>query len=132
MHAQTWAQKELKLIDPRYFAVWDTKNKCFRVRKWYSTHPIDQKLSLWESRSDNIAKLPPYEEINMAFVESMREGFYWARNAKMLLQEIDESNAKLEESEAREQDYMARYMAKEIYRIYREPRIILSGREWQR
>lgn len=132
MRAQIWVQKELSLIDPLYFAVWDTPNWCWRVRKWTSTHPIDHKLTLWESRSENVTKLPIMEEFNMEFINSMREGLYWARNAKYLLQEIDESNARLEERENEEQDYMARFMAKEVYRIFREPRVILSGKEWQR
>ena len=132
MKAPRWVQDELKCIDSRYFAVWDNRKRCMRIRKWHSTNPIDQRLNTWEYRSDNVANLPAYEEVNGAFIESMKEGLYWARNAKYLLQEIDESNARLEQQEQDEQTYMAKFMAKEIYRIYREPRVVLGGKEWQR
>ena len=152
MNAPRYIQDELKLIDSRYFAVFDPlprvcgngaevplfvdKQGRWLIRKWKSVHPIDQRLNTWRFNSTDIltVKETDDEDNDMGFhaldrrvLDAMKMGFYWARNAKQLLQDIDKSNEDMEAKEEAEEDYIHRYGAKMIWRRYREPRIFLGG-----
>lgn len=152
MNAPKYIQKELSLIDPLYFIAYDPlprvcgngeeiplfvdKQGRWLVRKWKTVNPINQRLDTWRFNSINILTVSKTDEgnndigfcsIDRRVIDTMREGFYWARNAKRILHDIDRSNDSMVEREEAEEDYIHRYGAKMIWRRFREPRVFLGG-----
>ena len=56
MRAERWIQRELSLINPLYFAVWDKYQ--WRIRKWQSIHPLNHRIENWLIASTNIMSIP--------------------------------------------------------------------------
>lgn len=123
MIAPLYLKNELKLVHPLYFPVYDDRNKIWRIRKWLSINPMNHKLNTWQFNSTNILNVG--KEINMKAVESVRRGLWGARFGKRLLQEVDESNARLIEQNEANVDYATRYIAKNIWAKYRHPRVFV-------
>lgn len=126
MRAERWIQHELRLINPLYFAVWDTEKNAWRIRKWQSIHPLNHRIDNWRFASTGIMTVP-YELLDRRAIDAVREGLWNAINAKKILQQIDESNARLMEKAEVEDELLARELAKSIWHHYQEPTIYLNG-----
>lgn len=152
MKAPKYINKELNLISDLYFVVHDPLPRIcgngeeipyfidrqgrWLVRKWKSAHPINQRLDTWRFNSVNILTINEtdnedndigYHSLDMRTIDAMRMGFYWARNAKYLLQNIDRSNDDLVEKADIEEDYIHRHGAKMMWKYNRESSVFLGG-----
>ena len=124
MRAARWIQRELSLINPLYFAVWDKYQ--WRIRKWRSIHPLNHRIENWLIASTNIMSIP-YEMLDRRAIDSVREGLWNALNAKKILQQIDAENDKQIYSAEIEDELIARELAKSVWHHYQEPTIFLNG-----
>lgn len=138
MRAPNYIQKELNLIHPLYFAAFEPIMKRWHIRKWISFQPINHKIVHWKQLSTNILTIRKednvgndigYMPLDMRAVEAVKEGLYWARNAKKLLQEIDDANQGVVEKADEEDEYLHRYAAKRIWSHYREPSVFINRRK---
>ena len=131
MHVPYSFKKDLELINPRYFASYDERSRTWSIRKWRTMYPRPHTMF---KDSDPICMVP-FATLDERMLEKIRRGLYWARKAKELAQSVDADNARLLEQSEAETEYVSRYLAKDIYRHYREPRIIggVSGgdRPWK-
>ncbi len=131
MHVPTWFARDLSLIHPKYFAHYDERSGTWRIRKWLGmySHPYTVE------ENSVLICIVRYPTLDTRILSDIRRGLYLATKAKEIAQRIDASNARLMESGDVETEYVSRYMAKDIYRHYREPRVIggVSGgdRPWK-
>lgn len=135
MKAERYIQRELKLINPLYFAIFNDKLKRWQIRKWDSVHPIrhrnwDINSSLIKTikREDEQGNDIGYKDLTALELKLLRMGFYWARNAKKLLDDIDTHNYYLEQKALEDEEYYARWAAKDIWRHYRHQRVFLGDK----
>ncbi|MBW1975272.1 MAG: hypothetical protein JRI45_06840 [Deltaproteobacteria bacterium] len=156
MLAPRYIQRELRLVHPDYFAVFDPHPRVivlddpdgvslkvidpfgrWLIRKWMRLFPIDRRLDTWKFNSGHILTITRENEIgqdigylslDMRAVHAVKEGLYHARNAKKLLAKIDQHNSDLEEKNEQEDWYLHRYAAKCIWHRYREPTVVLGGK----
>jgi len=124
MRAERWINRELRLINPLYFAVWD--KTTWRIRKWQSIHPLNHRIENWQIASTGIMTVP-YELLDRRAIDAVREGLWNAINAKKILLEIDRNNDRLQDNAAIEDELIARELAKSIWHHYRESTIFLNG-----
>ena len=146
-------QRELRLIDGLYFAVYNpmiTDGKSmscgkgrWQIRKWVGCIP--KRLSLWDCHEYSeviyticIEEMTPdglidsgYEPLDMRIIADIRKSDHWKANSKRELEEMDWRNERHGRFEEAELEYQTRYYAKKIWRIRREPTINLSGKEWE-
>jgi len=131
MEVPSYIDKELSLINPKYFAVFDRQKKRWRVRKWDSM----TRRRNWRENSEAIFTVKKenakgddigYSPIDMRTVATMRLGFYNARNAVRLLQEIDAANDSIVRKGDAETDYLMRNGAKRIWHNYQEPSVYMN------
>jgi len=122
MHTPEWFARALKLIHPKYFAIYDEKKKKYFIRKWLTAYP---RPRTWEIDSTPVCPVA-FPMLDERTLQKLREGLYWARHAKELLLQIDRNNERLEEQADIETEYVSRYMAKSIYHYYREPTICMG------
>ena len=152
MLAQRYIQKELSLIDSRYFAAFDPLPRLcgngeeipffidtqgrWLIRKWKSVHPINQRFDTWRFNSVNILTVNETDEedndigfhpLDRRVIDAMRMGFYWSRHSRRLLQEIDKNNTNIEEKAEAEDEYVHRHLAKMIWKYHREPTFDMGG-----
>lgn len=120
MHVPEWFARDLSLIHPKYFAVFDEHSRTWRIRKWKTHTP---RPHTWDVDSKQIC-IVHYFNLDMRILEDLKRGLYNARHAKKLLQEVDSANARQIEQSDIEQEYVSRYMAKCIYKHFREPMVI--------
>ena len=145
--------QELKAIDSMYFAVF---NPCiierksmsagrgrWQVRKWVGNRP--KRLDLWncygysevimtickEEMTDRGLTDVGYEDIDRRVIDAIRESHWWKSDWKRKVADIDWNNEKLERQANAELDYQSKYVAKRVWRSWREPTINLSGKEWK-
>ena len=123
--------KDLSLINPKYFANYDEMSGTWIIRKWLGAYPRPRTVET----DSKIICIVPYPMLDERILSKIRRGLYFAQKTKELIQKIDESNARLVEQADVETEYVSRYMAKDIYRHYREPRMVggVSGgaRSWK-
>ena len=124
IRAERWIQRELKLINPLYFAVFDGKK--WRIRKWQSIHPLNHRIECWQINSKNIMSVP-YGMLDRRAIDAVREGLWNALNAKKILLEIDRANDRQIYKAEIEDNLIARELAKSVWKHYREPSIFLNG-----
>lgn len=148
-----WIQRELKLIHPMYFAIFNphvrTKTSMsygkgrWQIRKWIGAYP--KKLDLWDtSASKNIMTIcketynsdkglhdTGYEEIDMRVIYAIRKSHWWKLNWKEKIADMDWRNEKMERDAIKELDYQSRHISKLVWRKLHEPTVILSGKEWK-
>ena len=124
MKAPGYIQRELKLIDPLYFAVYNRRTRMWNIRKWLCRNPINQVF--WELNS-NLVKRVVGNEITAKDLFELREGLYNALRARYIARKIDEHNMRLQEAADKEDDYQHRAAAKAIYHHYNEPTVCLGG-----
>ncbi len=152
MIAQGYIQRELRMIDPLYFVIF---NPCiqeginmsfgkgrWQVKKWKGVFP--KKLSLWntdecevimtickEEVTDRGLVDTGYEDMDIRVVTAIRESHWWRLGWKKKVAAMDWNNEKLERQANAELDYQSKYVAKRAWHIEREPTINLSGKEWR-
>jgi len=80
MKAERYFQKELSLINPLYFAVYNEKTKKWGVRKWRSPYHTND----WRISSD-IVMAVKYDRLDGRTLHDLRRGLYQARRLKYLL-----------------------------------------------
>lgn len=142
MLAPLWIQKDLKLIDGNYFAVFSEPHRRWHVRKWVGLNYIPKLGSItnWQLKSalileirkeDYIGNDIGYQNLDIRVIKTIQEGLYHARNMKQLVQEVDRANDKREENFSITQEELARDMATRIWHKFQEPTIHLGGKEWQ-
>ena len=132
--APNYIQRELKVINPLYFAVWDNARKYWRIVKkksWYS------KERNWRFDSVPILKIldnkdlhaeAKYKALDMRTIHMMKEGFYNARKAMEISRAIDNYNEALDEKANEDARYIGRETANDIWRHFREKTIDMGGR----
>lgn len=142
MLTPNWVQKELSLINPMYFAVYNPEEGRWQIRKWAGIFP--KKHSLWKEFSENILTICKeeytdtsglqdvgYMNIDMRTIDAIRESHWWKLDYKRKIQELDMRNEKRDRQSSEELDYEGRYAAKRIWRNLHEPTVHLSGKEWR-
>jgi len=146
-------QRELRLIDSMYFAVYnphisDGKSmSCgkgrWQVRKWAGVFP--KRLDLWdcygysevvytmckEEMTDLGLVDAGYRQMDMRAIADIRKSDWFLANWEREIAEMDWRNEKRSRFEEAELDYQSQYYAKRIWRVRHEPTIILSGKEWR-
>lgn len=146
MLAPKYIQRELKAINPLYFAVFDSrprfanmkvdKDGRWLIRKWKTTHPLQQRIENWKFMSlpiltikneDQNGRDIGYCQLDMRAIHTIKEGLYNARIAKTILAKIDEANDTMVAKEDEEYEYQLRAAAKRVWHRYREPTVFLGG-----
>jgi len=150
MNVPYYIQKELDLVNPMYFAVFNpyvqggmsNGRGRWQIRKWKGVYP--KRLDLWntdmseviftickETMTENGLIDDGYQEIDNRAIIAMRESHWWKIQWKKRVEDIDWKNEKRQRQADAELEYQAKYMAKKIWRIQREPTICLGGKEWR-
>jgi len=111
-----WFKKELSLINPKYFAIYDERRKIVFIRKWLTNFA---RPRTWRTDSEMICKVG-YSKLDGRILHNLRKGLYWARHVKQLVQQLDTDNADMVEKSDIEHEYISRYMAKRIWSYYKE------------
>jgi len=151
MRVPRYIKKELEGIDSLYFTIF---NHCvkggmsngrgrWQIRKWIGSYP--RRLDLWDTDMSEVILTicketvteddglidAGYQEMDMRVVTAIRESSYWRADWKKKIEKIDWNNEQLERKAKEQLEYEARYMAKSIWRKYKEPTVLLSGKEWK-
>lgn len=153
MKADNLIQRELKLIDGLYFAVYnpmikDGKSMSYgkgrwQIQKWIGTTP--KRLHLWdchgyseviyticeEEMTDLGLVDAGYKEMDMRIIADIRESDWLKANWKREIAAMDWRNEKRSRFEEAELEYQSIYYAKKVWRVRHEPTINLSGKEWR-
>ena len=153
MIAPLYIQRELAGVDSLYFAIFnprirDKKNMSYgkgrwQIRKWTGICP--KRLDLWgcSGYSEVIMTIckeemtheglvdAGYENIDRRVITAIRESNYWMADYKRKLDEIDWNNENLERKAKAEFEYESKWVAKNIWRKFKEPTVLLSGKEWK-
>lgn len=124
MKAPFWFVNDLKLIHPKYFAVFDDRRQKYYIRKWHGPHA---RPRTWRIDSTPICQVP-YPALDERILHYLRKGLYWGRKAKELALQVDAENEREMEREEMEHEYVTRYMAKKIYGYYREKILDLGNK----
>lgn len=129
-----YIQREIRAINPLYFAVWDNARQYWRVVK--KRYP-SSKMRNWRFDSVPILKVldnedlhakAKYKALDMRTIHMMQEGFYNARRAMEISRAIDHHNEALEEKANEDARYIGRETGRSIWRHFREPFIDMGGR----
>ena len=130
MIAPSYIQKEFGLINPLYFAAFDSKIGRWRVRKW-----LYRSLKRnWEINSVNILTICEeddtgrnigYMPVDMRAVLAVRHGLYNATIVKRIAMEVDAANEDMIRKDEAEHEYQLRYAAKRIWHHYQEPTVFI-------
>ncbi len=141
MTAQSFIQRELRLIDKNYFAIYNDTKRRWQIRKWLGIYP--RKLYLWKEFSENILTIRKeemsdeglrdigYEGIDMRVIHAIRESHWWKLKWKQKIAEMDFRNARKEKQMMEQFDYESKYAAKRVWRSMHEPTVHLSGKSWR-
>lgn len=141
MLAQSFIQKELRLINEMYFAIHNPEVNRWQIRKWYGIYP--KSLSLWKECSENILTIRKeevsddglqdvgYENIDMRVIHAIRESHWWKLKWKQKVAEMDLRNEKKSNSLVEQFGYESKYAAKRVWRAMHEPTVNLPGKEWR-
>ena len=152
MNVPLWVKKELEMINPMYFAVFnpciqDRKNmSCgkarWQLKKWNGVFP--KNIRLWdtdeceliitickESVTENGLVDAGYEEVDMRAIDAIRESHWWKLDWKRKIAELDWRNERKERFAESELNYQSKYVAKRIWRSRHEPTVHLSGKKWK-
>ena len=152
MLAPKYLQKELALINPMYFVIYnpyirERNNMSYgkgrwQVKKWKGVFP--KKLSLWdtdecevimtickEEVTDRGLADIGYEDVDMRVVNAIRESHWWRLGWKKKVADMDWKNEGLERQANAELEYQSKYVASRVWHAVREPTIHLSGKEWK-
>lgn len=145
--------QELKAIDSMYFAVFnscivDRKSMSvgrsrWQIRKWVGNLP--KRLDLWnchgysevimtickEEMGDRGLVDAGYEDIDRRAIDAIRASHWWKSDWKRKVADIDWRNERMVRFTNAELDYQSKYVAKRVWRSWREPTINLSGKEWK-
>lgn len=141
MKVQRYFQKELRLINPLYFAVWDDRKRPdgrgrWQIQKWNSVHPINHSVSRWRLRSKRIMTVKKesphrqddgYMPLDSRVLHSIREGLYGAINMKALFLKMDRADSTDEVTNERNRDLEAREEALTVWGHYREHFFDMGG-----
>lgn len=141
MKAERYFQKELQLISPLYFAVWDNTKRPdgrgrWQIMKWNSVHPINHSLEHWRLRSTRIMTVKKesperqddgYMPLDSRVLHEIRKGLYWAQNMKTLFQSMDRADNTAEVTHERNRELEARDAANSAWRYFREPFFDMGG-----
>ena len=132
MRPTRFAERELELVNPRYFPRYNETTNRWEVRKWNSLwrkrNPELNSILICNVRiEDDLGRDIGYKDIDKSIIDTVREGFYWARKAKELSAKIDRDNERLEQSSDEEIEYVSRYMAKNIWHKFQEPTVFYGG-----
>lgn len=134
MQAESYVQKELELIHPLYFSIFNEENQRWHIRKWNSVFLANHKIVNWKFASINILTIRKenetgsdigYMPLDMRAIKAVRLGLWGARNVKRIKQEVDNANQYNEEKADQELDYVSRYMAKNIWHKFQEPSVFI-------
>jgi len=120
---ERWFDRELKLIDPLYFAAYNNKTKKWGIRKW--RHPFLRRN--WEINS-NIVMAVKYPVLDMRTLNDLKKGLWQARRLKHMLMEIDEANRENEKRIDREQTEIHKAGAKDIWNHYHNMSVDIGGK----
>ena len=128
-------EREMKCIHFNYFIVWDNEINRWVIREWIVDHPTERDArirDLWERKSLFVSRVcirsDDYKDIGykpldqrtlFALKRTKRECEDFTRVQK----EVDEHNARLEESFDKEIEYQSRYVAGRIWHKYQEPTV---------
>jgi len=150
MNVPYYIQKELDLVNPMYFAVFNpyvqggmsNGRGRWQIRKWKGVYP--KRLDLWNTDMSEVIFTickevmtedglidGGYQEIDKRAIIAMRESHWWKIQWKKKIEELDWRNEKRRRQADDELEYQGKYMAKKIWRIQREPTVCLSGKEWR-
>lgn len=136
MNAEAYIQKDLKCIDPNYFAVFNYKNKRWEIRKWLTQYPRRGGRAYWLDNSKLIFIVRQededgydcgYEPLDMRVISALQKSHWFKLRWKKELARIDRNNERLTEQADREMELQSRDMARAIYKYYREPSVFLGG-----
>lgn len=123
---ERWFERELKLINPLYFAAFNRRTKKWSIRKWVSDRKIHQ-IDPWGFRS-HVVMAVKYPKMDMRTIDDLRRGLYQARRAKYLMREIDEANRENEARIDREQTDIHKSGAKDIWNHYHNMSLDIGGK----
>lgn len=110
----------------------------WQVRKWVGIYP--RKLSLWntdmsevimtickEEMSENGLIDAGYEKVDIRVIDAIRESHWFLLKAKEKVAAMDWRNEKRVRFINDELDYQSKYVAKRVWRDWREPTVNLDG-----
>jgi len=127
----TWFDRELRLVDPWYFAMynplkrkWEMRRNVFRLKNMAHWSDLDKLAHSTFVRSCKHLE-PVAQDLYL-----LRRGLYNARHAREILRQVDESNRALTIAADAENTYQHRAAAAAIYHHYNEPTVHLSGKEF--
>lgn len=122
MEAERYFQRELSLINPLYFAVYNTNTRKWNVRKWRSPY----RKHNWQINSDVVMAVK-YPVLDGRSLYDLKRGLWQARRIKYLMHEIDEAN-RINEQKIDEEDLaLHREGARDIYNHYKSNTVDLGG-----
>ncbi len=148
MITPNYITQELKAIDSMYFAVFNpyvkngmsAKKGRWQVRKWIGVFP--KRLDLWnchgyseiimtickEDMTDRGLVDVGYEDIDRRAIDAIRASHWWKSDWKRKVADIDWRNERMVRATNAELDYQSKYVAKRVWRNWKEPTINLDGK----
>lgn len=122
MQAERWFQGELALINKHYFAAWNSRKHRWQIRAWKRGARPDFRWPYREERSTvimtvchmdgtrDVGFMPLDQRTLFAVKKSVRD----SENPEWLLREVDESNARLEDSFDKENKLIAKELTTSV------------------
>lgn len=135
-------QREIQVLCPRYFLVWNQMLDRWEVQAWEVKPmftPKPSKIEDWIRRGihsylirrcfkqDDEGRDVGFRPLDHSFIVDNMIGIYNLQQVKRLLYAIDEHNRKQTEQADAQEDYEHRAAAKAIYKHLREPSVYLGG-----
>ena len=140
MHTPEYINREMGLINPLYFVVFNPhiakREGRWQVRKWDSHFARTDRNRCWQLNSLPILTIRKegesggdagYHPLDMRAVHAVKAGLAAARRAKEIALEVDAHNERLRQYWEDEEEYIYRYAAKTMWHHFREPTVILGG-----
>lgn len=141
-----WFDKELKLIDPMYFAIFHPHIKSgtssgkarWQIRKWLGVFP--KRKDLWDTDMSELIfticdeqvvdgglEDVGFVDLNMEAIVAMRESHWWKLDWKRKVEAIDWNNEQLERKANITLEEEGRMAARRIWHANREKDVFLDG-----
>lgn len=136
-----WFNKELELIDPMFFCIFNPSIERWQIRKWKGVYP--KALHLWDTdaseliftvtiedytEDDGFIADAGYKDLDMSEIHAIRKSHWFKLKWKKRIAEIDWKNEMLERRANQRLEDESKMAAKAIWRHYREPTVDYGGR----
>lgn len=139
MVPDSWFVKELWRQDPNLVVVWHPKKHRWQIRHWLDAHPAKPQRSVpfdvWRRKTALIRTVCYRDEefydigfhpLDSRVLYALKLSRKLSLNPEQTARMVDESNKKIEDEWQRENNDIAREVAKSIYHHYREPSVDLG------